>query len=63
MEEIGTLSKACYLSDGEISWILYSGNAYTSTDYFVDYAVGHNLPDLCETKFTKQLKEWKIQYL
>lgn len=54
-----TLEGPCYLSDGEISWILYSGNAYTSTDYFVDYAVGHNLPDLCETKFTKQLKNEK----
>ena len=51
-----TLEGPCYLSDGEVSWILYSGNAYTSPDYFVDYAVGCNCSNLYETKFVKQLK-------
>lgn len=49
-----TLEGPCYLSDGEESWILYSGNAYTSPDYFIGYAVGQNESDMCRTKFRKK---------
>lgn len=54
-----TLEGPCFLSDGEWNWILYSGNAYTSPDYFVGYAAGKNVLDLRNTAFVKQPDEGK----
>lgn len=34
-----TLEGPFYMSDGEESWLMYSGNAYTSPDYFINYAI------------------------
>lgn len=58
-----TLEGPCYLSDGEESWLLYSGNAYTSPDYFIGYAAGKNEPDLCRMKFRKKPEETVYQPL
>ena len=33
-----TLEGPFYLSDGESGWLMYSGNAYTSSNYFINYA-------------------------
>lgn len=37
-----TLEGPFYLSDGENGWLMYSGNAYTSPDYFINYAIEKN---------------------
>ncbi len=43
-----TLEGPYYLSDGETSWLMYSGNAFTSSDYFVGYAMGKTTDNLCD---------------
>lgn len=48
-----TLEGPFYLSDGVHSWLMYSGNAYTSPDYFIGYAEAEYKEDLCELQFKK----------
>lgn len=52
-----TLEGPFYLSDGVHSWLMYSGNAYTSPDYFIGYAQAEYREDLCELQFVKLPKE------
>ncbi len=48
-----TLEGAFYLEDGRTRYLMYSGNAYTSEDYFIGYATASMSVPLEEAIFTK----------
>ncbi len=56
-----TLEGPYYLSDGEYSWLMYSGNAFTSPDYFVGYATGRTCELLHDMIFKKYPSD--LEYL
>ncbi len=58
-----TLEGPYYLSDGENSWLMYSGNAFTSPDYFVGYARGRKCEDLRQITWDKYPSDNEYQPL